>query len=337
MTSAIRFAAAHARMHALKSRLWTPLDRQLVTGVGMAPDGRAIPGTPDEVYPGLMRWYATYLTIYPTAAPLVRALFRRHEAENLKLLWRAALRGRILPHGCWRPLAPLGVLMPPSRVPTPAELVHQLEKTAYGDIARALLRSHAADLPATEIGLDRWVWTAIVHEASRLPAAEAGTRRLVRALAVEHDADLLRRGTSLGLEPDLVAKSTVVLSGECRIGELSAAAAWREGDGPLGRVLPGPLARVMLRGVDRGSGAANHDLTPNVGWDGVVLALRRARRGECRRAFLAWPFSLAPAIAALLLREEQARAATSVAAARGGGRRALDRLPLALAASALES
>ena len=322
MTSAIRFAAAHARMHVLKSRLWTPLDRQLVTGAGVAPDGRAISGAPDDVYPGLVRWYAIYLRIYPSAAPLIRALFRRHEAENLKLLWRGALRGRVPPASCWRPLAPLATLTRPARVLTPEELVRQVERTPYGGIARALLRSHAGDLPATEIGLDRWVWSAIVEEAWRLPAAEATARRLVRRLAIEHDADLLRRGTSLGLEPDLVAKSTVVLSRECPVGVLSAAAAWRPGDGPLARVLP-----PSLRGSDL-------DLTPT--WDDVVRTLRRGRLRECRRTFVGWPFRLAPALAALLLCEEQAHAATSIAAARRRSPQGLDRLPLALAASALE-
>jgi ATP synthase C subunit len=335
MTSAIRFAAAHARMHALKSRLWTPLDRQLVTGAGVAPDGRAIAGTPEDIYPGLVRWYATYLRIYPSAGPLVRALFRRHEAENLKLLWRAALRDRVAPAECWRPLAPLATLTRPARVLTPQELVQQVERTPYGEIARALLRSHAGDLPATEIGLDRWVWSAIVEEAVQLPIEEAAASRLVRLLAIEHDADLLRRGVSLGLEPDLVAKSTVVLSRECRIGVLSAVAAWRDGDGPLARVLPPPLARVLREGSDLDFRIENRDPTP--AWDGVVRALRRARLRECRRAFVGWPFRLAPALAALLLREEQARAMSSVAAARARGGRALDRLPLALAASPLET
>jgi hypothetical protein len=319
MTSAIRFAAAHARMHALKSRLWAPLDRQLVVG-GVAPDGRAIRGEPEEVYPGIVRWYARFITIYPTAAPLLRALFRRHEVENVKVLWRAAARGRAPRPEVWRPLAPLGVLTLSSRVMTVQDLVHQLEATPYAGIGRALLRSHGADLPATEIGLDRWVWGTILESAGRLPPAEAAAGRLVRALAIEHDAELLRRGTRLGLEPDLVAKSTVVLSHETRIGQLSAAAAWRAGDGPLGRVLPRALARVAP--------AASQ-------WDDVVLALRSARLRACRRAFVGWPFRLAPALAALILCEEQGRVAVSVAAARAGGH--AERLWLALAASALES
>jgi hypothetical protein len=321
MTSGVRYGAAHARVHALKSRLWTPLDRQLVVGAGLEPDGRSVSGLPADVFPGLARWYVTLIAIYPSAAVLLHALFRRHEVENLKLLWRAANRGLAPEAASWRPLAPLGALPFPPRPQTPQDLVNQLDATAYGAIARALLRSHATDVPATEIGLDRWVWTAVIGAAARLPARESATTRLVRALAVEHDVELLRRGTAVGLEPDLVAKSTVVLSVETRVAALAAAAAWRPEDGALARALPRPLARVAP--------AARH-------WDDVVLALRTARLRECRRAFVGWPFRLAPGIAALLLREEQARAALSIAAARAPGRRALDTLPLALAASALE-
>jgi hypothetical protein len=335
MTSAIRFAAAHARMHALKSQLWSPFDKPLVTSAGVTADGGTITGRPDDVYPGLVHWYAAYVTHYPSAAALFRALFRRHEVENVKLLWRAALRGRVPPAECWRPLAPLSVLTRSARTRTPQELVHELGDTPYGEIARTLLRSHATDLPATEIGLDRWVWATIVDEAVRLPTSEDAARRLVRALAIEHDTDLLRRGSAVGLEPDLVAKATVVLSRECRIGTLSAAAAWRDGEGPLGAVLPPPLLGALRAAREAASRTGDREPTP--GWDGVLRALRMARLRACRRAFVAWPFSLAPALAALVLREEQARAAMSIAAARAPGRRAPGRLPLALAASALES
>jgi hypothetical protein len=321
MTSAVRFGAAHARMHALKSRLWTPLDRHLVAGAGVEPDGHPLRGAPADIYPPLVRWYVVFLTMYPSAAELLAALFRRHEIENLKLLWRAAARGRVAPAQCWRPLEPLGVLTWSPRVSTPDELVHHLATTAYGEIARALLRSHAADLPATEIGLDRWVWTGIMGEAARLPRAERSAADLIEALAIEHDVELLRRGTSMGLEPDLVAKSTVVLSQMSRPASLAAAAAWRAQDGPLSRVLPRALARRAGMAAD---------------WDSVARLLRAARLRACRRAFTGWPFGLAPAFAALLLREEQVRAAASIAAARMPDGRAIDGLDLALAASALE-
>jgi hypothetical protein len=321
MTSGVRFAAAHARMRALKSRLWTAFDRHLLVGSGVEPDGRPLAASPADAFTGLVRWYVTLMAVYPTSATLLRALFRRHEVENIKLLWRAAIRGRIPPAACWRPLEPISTLVYSPRLTMPQELVHQLEATPYGVIARALLRSHAADLPATEIGWDRWVWTTVVAEGRRLPSRERDAWHLIRALALEHDVELLRRGRAAGLDPDLVAKSTVVLSGECGLELLSAVAAWRPDDGALASVLPRALTRVASDARD---------------WDDLVGALRAARRRQCRRAFVGWPYRLAPALAALLLREEQAYAAMRISAARALGARALAGLPLALAASALE-
>ena len=322
MTSGVRFGAAQARMHALKSRLWTPDDRQLVVRGGVAPDGRPISGAPADVFGGIVRWYVRLAAIYASGVPLLRALFRRHEAENVKLLWRAAMRGRPPAASCWRPLEPLASVSWTARVLTPHELVQHLDASPYGAIGRALLRSHAADLPAAEIGLDRWVWNAILDEIQRLPASERDAGALVRLLAVEHDVGVLRRGPSLGFEPDLVAKSTVVLSRECRLDRLTSAAAWRPDRGSLSRVLPRALTRIVADAAT---------------WDDVEHELRRARLRACRRAFVGWPFRLAPAIAALLLCEEQAHAAMSVAAARARGGAAVAHLPLALAASGLEA
>lgn len=321
MPSGVRFGAAQARMHALKGRLWTPFDGRLIVSAGVAPDGRPLSGRPADVFPGLARWYAVLLAAYPSGAELLHALFRRHEIENLKMLWRATARGRPPLRDCWRPLEPVGVLSFPVEPLTPTELVHRLEGTVYAAIARALLRSHAEDLAATEIGLDRWVWTSLLHEADRLPRREAAASKLVRRLCLEFDAEVLRRGVSLGLEPDLAAKSTVVLAHECRMTAVAAAAAWQPGDGPLSRVLPPALART--------AGAASD-------WDEVVRALRSSRLKECRRAFVGWPFQIAPAVAALLLREEQARAEMSIAAVRRSPRAGSAGLALSLAASALE-
>ena len=46
MTSAVRFSAGNARVRALKSRLWTSLDRALLLRAGVQPDGRPLSGEP---------------------------------------------------------------------------------------------------------------------------------------------------------------------------------------------------------------------------------------------------------------------------------------------------
>lgn len=154
MTSAVRFSAGYARVGALKSQLWNSLDGPLLLRAGVEPDGRALSGDPQAVFPALMRWYAIVLRMYPEARPLVTWMLRLHEIENLKLLWRAALRGRPPIEACWRPLGALGTVTFESRAAPPEQLVHRLSRTPYGAIARTLLRSHPADLPAAEIGLD---------------------------------------------------------------------------------------------------------------------------------------------------------------------------------------
>lgn len=319
MTAAIRFSRGYVRTRMLKGRLWTALDRPMLLRVGIDPDGHAFSDAPRDVFPPLVRWYVVLMRAYPTARSIFSSLLRLHEIENLKLLWRAAVRGRPLAAESWRPLEPLAALTPDVRCGSAEELVDGLVRTPYGAIARALLRSHGADLPATEIGLDRWILSAVRDEALALPRRESGAAWLLLSIVRERDVDLLRRGRSFGLDADLVAKSTVVLSRESRVGALTGAARWQSSDGPLWRVLPPALMRL--------TGGAET-------WDAAVLQLRRARLRACRRAFIGWPYQLAPALAALLLREEQARAAMSIAAAaRSAAGRAT--LPHALAAGLL--
>ena len=165
------------------------------------------------------------------------------------------------------------------------------------------MRSHPADLPAAEIGLDRWVWGGLHDAAVHLPAREATARRLVVLLILEHDLDLLRRGTvvrSRSRPRRQVDRASC--RGSAGSPALTRAASWQPADGPLARVLPPRLLRLAPAAA---------------GWDDVLRGARRARLAACRRAFVGWPFQLAPAIATLLLRDAQARAAISLAAARG--------------------
>jgi hypothetical protein len=304
VNSAVRYGEGFARLGALRSRLWSPVDRALLLRAGIEPDGRPVDGSPQAVFPPLVRWYATVARVYPEARPILTALLRRHEIENVKLLWRAAVRARPPIEACWRPLGPLARVAFEPRPLRPDALVARLASTPYGDVARAMLRSHVADLPASEMGFDRWVWMDLYDQARRLPARESATFQILRLLVIEHDVDLLRRGTAFGLDSDLVAKAAIALPHDRRVA-----------------TLPPPIARLI------GSPAS---------WPEALRALRRIRLRACRRAFVGWPFRLAPPIAATLLRDEQARAAMTIAAARGAPDAAADVLPAALAASPLE-
>ena len=328
MNSAVRFSAGFARVCAMRGRLWTPLDRALLLRAGTTPDGLAVSGQPRDVFPALVRCYVTVARMYRNAVPLVTALFRLHEIENVKLLWRAANLARVPVAECWRPLEPLGSIDFEARTLAPVDLVQRLSATPYRDIARALFRSHAGDLPAVEMGLDRWAWQGPYEEAERLPASERQARELVRLLVIEHDLDLLRRGRSFGLDADLVAKATVILAREHGAAALLDAASWRVHADPasaasaLDVALPARLAR--LTGYPRD-------------WDDAVRAIRRTRLRLCRRSFIGWPFQLAPAIAFLLLRDAQARAAMAIAAAQMCPRADPTVLDFVLAPTVLES
>jgi hypothetical protein len=300
VTAAIRFSRGYVRTRMLKARLWTALDRPMLLRGGIDPDGRPLKSAPADVYPPLVGWYVALMRAYPSARSVFRALLRLHEIENVKLLWRAAVRRRALATECWRPLEPLGVIAGDPWSGSPEDLIERLVHTPFGSITRALLRSGSVDLPAAELGLDRWALSGLLDETLALPGSEIAARRLLSSVIRERDLDVLRRGVSLGLDPDIVAKSTIVMSRETTIAVLTEAVRWEPTSGQLWRVLPPNVARITGEAAD---------------WDAALEALRRARLRACRRAFLDWPYQLAPAIAALLLREEQARATMSIAAA----------------------
>jgi hypothetical protein len=68
-------------------------------------------------------------------------------------------------------------------------------------------------------------------------------------------------------------------------------------------------------------------------WDALLQCWRSARYRLCARAFLNQPFCLAPAVAVLLLAEEEGRAVAALREAGDTG--ATPSLRVALAASAL--
>lgn len=308
-----RLAYANARVRALKSRLLRRVD--ILSG-GTSP---ACGDLRD-----LVECYRTILRSYPAGQPVFLALVRLHEVENIKLAWRAYAR-RHAPErwiGLWQPLGDVGrVARDACATRTSlAELVRALEHTPYGNIAASVFRAHPHDPVAAELGFDRWASAALLRAAGELPAREQGARTLVRAIVRERDVSLLRRGVdAFALSPDAVVAGLVVLPAEATREELVGLATWTSDQGPLARAWPRAWRRLAGAPAD---------------WDGLMLALKRWRRAECARAFLHSPYCLAPAVALLLLKEEETIAVAAVAesASRATSGDALTR---ALAASAL--
>ena len=82
-------AFANARVRALKSRL---LGREIAgrmsAGLAITRDRSTDPA---DGFRELLEWYAVALKSYPYGQPLLIALLRRFEIENVKLVWRAVV------------------------------------------------------------------------------------------------------------------------------------------------------------------------------------------------------------------------------------------------------
>jgi vacuolar-type H+-ATPase subunit C/Vma6 len=272
----------------------------------------------------LVASYTIVLGSYPSGQTLFRALFRLHEVENLKLAWRAHIRLHPFERwrSLWRPLGPLEtVRLEDCRDQTSlAGLVASLRTTPYGALADTTFRAHADDLVASELAFDRWASASIDRAATGLGRAEKTARDLARAVVRERDLNLLRRGVqAFGLSPDAVLGSLVALKRELRAGELTRLATWTAQEGRILRAWP----KAWKAGPDIPAD-----------WDALLVAVKRARRQACRRAFLASPYCLAPALALLLLQEEEVRGVVSIQESEGrpDANPALER---ALAASAM--
>ena len=323
MTAPGRFAYANARTRARRSQLFTAdtTDRLLLLLSRVRPrevhvtELRAtgdrvedLTGLPSRRFRELVASYRTMLRAYPLGQSLLLALVRLHEIENLKLVWRALVRQRMASpwHLSWRPLEDLATLDAGecrSRTSL-SDFVNALKKTPYGAVSRAVLASHAGDLPAAELAFDAWASSALARAARDLPPGEADARDLALAVVREAELDRLRRGVrTCGFAADAIFATLVVLPGELGRDALIRLANWTERDGPL--IPKWPRAWRHLHG----SGAAD--------WDTLMLGLHRARRDLCRRAFLRAPYCLAPAVALLLLQEEEVHAVTAIAASVG--------------------
>jgi hypothetical protein len=326
-----RIAYANARVRALKSQLLDPdLPRRLRAAPAAqspafaAGEALDIAELPSRSFRRLVHCYAVVLASYPSGHELFRALVRLHEIENLKLVWRA--RSRQHPFERWQRLwRPLGVLetvrLDEVREHTSlAGFVVGLRGTPYGTIADATLRAHADDLAASELAFDRWASSCIARAAAGLGRGESAARGLAMARVRERELELLRRGVRVfGLSADAVRGSLAVVLRELPAREVDRLATWTAEGGPLLRAWPRAWPPVAGVPAD---------------WDALLVALKRARREACRRAFLGPPYCLAPAVALLLLCEEEVRGAVALreSGARSGRSAALDR---ALAASAM--
>jgi hypothetical protein len=329
-----RLAFANARVRALKSQL-SGADlvarlgvlRRLQSPARVSGDPRPIDDVaslPARGFHQLVAWYGVVLHSYPAGQPLVLALLRLHEIENLKLAWRAAAGSHAFDRwkALWQPLGALESLRIEDcrDVTSLQNLAELLQVTPYRDVAEAMLRTHARDLLAAELGFDRWASQSIVHAAVALDRSEVAARALALAVVRERDLNLLSRGPrEFGLSPDAVVGTLVWLPKELKPAELARLATWTPREGAGTRAWPRTWTRLAGRAVE---------------WDDLLASFRRARRQQCRRAFLGPPYCLAPAVALLLLKEEEVRGIASIHEA--GSRPDMEAaLARALSASAL--
>jgi vacuolar-type H+-ATPase subunit C/Vma6 len=298
--NAPRRAYGLARIRARKSQL---LDHDTLAAlVAVDSPASTVPGWRDLdvnddgsflialVYGRLVGHYDVALRAYPEAGATLRALVGFHEIENVKLLWRAAIRQ--VPFAewrtCWRPLGPLATVAIDEyrSLASLRQLIAGLADTPYGELVDAEFRAHAQDLAAIEIGFDRKASEAALTAVEGLPHREGAARDLVRTVIRERDVALAVRVVGmLGVSPERAAAMTSVLGAEV---------------GPQG-----------IREV-----SAHHAVARR--------AMRMVRRRACRRAFLDDPFSLAPPIALALLCEDEARALLSLAEVRARHLSAVD-------------
>lgn len=168
-----------------------------------------------SLFARLMADYARILRSLPgDAAPLL-ALAGRFDVENLKLVYRAVVRGASAAR--WRELwLPVGAAGSLERdrwldVHTLAELADRTRRTPYEAAGLALAREGGHDPAAAELGLDRFASRRLLAAARR---GDTETAALLLAVVRERDAEVLRRAPAYGLDA-------------------GAAAAWLAGEPPV--------------------------------------------------------------------------------------------------------
>ena len=155
------------------------------------------------VYSRLIDDHVVMRRAYPEARTALAALLQLHELENLKLLWRAAVRGTAEAEwrGSWRPLGVLQTIPLDSFAGplTLASLTGTLQATRYGELAAATRQAHGQDVAAAELAIDRFGTASLVSAHDRLSQRERSARRLLRAVIDHRNARLEERtSTTVG-------------------------------------------------------------------------------------------------------------------------------------------
>ena len=193
-------AYANARIRACRSRLLTRGEMATLT---TAPDGatlqRALVATgidPDALFRRLLRLYETAIRAY--RAPLLETMLRRYELENVRLMWRAIVRGHdgAIVRKLWKPAGKLRFI----EAATVRELAEKLAKTPFGAIAAQIARAHGDDLAAAELAFDRWMSEELTSRAASLPDDEVVTKRMIRELVANREGQLKTRAEAYGLQ-----------------------------------------------------------------------------------------------------------------------------------------
>ena len=185
-------AFANARVRAIKSRLLGhEIAGRVRAGLAATRDDRLARG-----FDGLIASYVTVLKSYPRGQTLFLALLRRHEIENVKLMWRvivnSAFESRWARH--WLDLERLAAISLEScrECRTLPSLIDALRGTPYAAVAGEMWRAHAGDAAAAELGFDRWTSACIVDAAAALPHGDRTAAEIAFAVVELAPGERLR-------------------------------------------------------------------------------------------------------------------------------------------------
>ena len=212
MTGVARRAYGQARARARSAAI---LSHPVVTAMATAPAITGLPGwcelgPHDDGFVSLAVAYSRLVDdhlvmrrAYPEARGALAALLELHELENVKLVWRAAVRGIAWAdwRGSWRPLGVLQTIALEwfGGTLTLASLPGALETTPYGELAATTMQSHGQDVAAAELAIDHFGTHQLASVHDRLPKPERSARRLLRAVLDRRDALIEERAcTTVG-------------------------------------------------------------------------------------------------------------------------------------------